>query len=80
MGASHRAQVLGGTAVATERVQQDGDPRVRLDDQLQHDVVEVRAMLPTVTAGDVDDLFRGLLIGKERCGTSVPDTDPALYL
>ena len=35
---------------------------MRLDDQLHHDVVEVRPMIPTVPSGDVADLFRGRLI------------------
>jgi hypothetical protein len=62
MGASHLANVLGITAVATERCHQDADTGVMRDEQPQHDVVEVLSMLPTLPSGDVDDRFRGLLI------------------
>jgi hypothetical protein len=62
MGAYHLANVVGITAVATKRFHQDGDTCLMLDAQLQHDLVEVRSMIPTVTAGDVYDLVRGLIV------------------
>ena len=33
-----------------------------LHDQLQHDLVQVGAMIPTITVGDVHDLFGGGLL------------------
>jgi hypothetical protein len=59
MGAYHLANVSGLTAVAPERLHQDGKTRLMLDDQRQHAVVEVRMMIPMVPSGEVDDLFRG---------------------
>jgi hypothetical protein len=62
MGAYHLANVLGITAVATERFHQDGDTGWMLDDQLPHDLVAVRSMLPAGAPGHVDDRCRGLLV------------------
>jgi len=50
------------TAIATERLHQHGNARLVLDNQLQHDLVEVRAMIATITFRDVHDVLRGRLI------------------
>jgi hypothetical protein len=62
MGAYHLAKILGITAVATERGHQDGDACLMLDDQLQHDLIEVGPMIPAIPAGDVNDVFLGLRV------------------
>ena len=62
MGANHLAKVVGITAVATEWFHQHGDTRLMLHNQRSHDLVEVRAMIPAIAAGDVHDLFHGLFV------------------
>ena len=55
------AELFGITAIATQRLHQDRDPGLMLHDQLQHHLVQVGAMIPTIAVGDVHDLFvRGL--------------------
>jgi len=47
--------------IATERLHQHRNTGLVLHDQLQHDLIEVRAMIPTIAVGDVHDLLvRGL--------------------
>ena len=62
VGTDFLAKRLDITAVATERLHQEGDPCLMLDDQLQHDLIEVRPMISAVPAGDVHDLLLQLLI------------------
>jgi hypothetical protein len=49
-------------AVATERFHQDGNACLMLHHQLQHDVVEVRPMIPAVTSGNVHNLVLRLFV------------------
>src|SRR5439155_18423918 len=46
----------------TERLHQDVNARLMLHNQFQHDLVEVRPMIPAVPSGDVHDLVLGLLV------------------
>ena len=62
MGMNHLAERLWITAIATERLHEYRKARLGLDDQFQHDVVEVRAMIATIALGQVNDLFRGWLV------------------
>ena len=50
MGTNHLAEVLRITAIATERLHQQGDARLMCNDQRQHDLVEVRPVLPAVAS------------------------------
>lgn len=50
------------TAMATARLHQHGNARSVFNDQLQDDLVEVRAMIATLALGDVHNLFLGLLV------------------
>jgi hypothetical protein len=50
------------TAIATEGLHQHGDTGLVFDDQIQHHLVEVRALIPTVAAGDVNDVLLRLLV------------------
>ena len=43
--------------IATQRLHEHRDPGLVLHDQLQHHLVEVGAMIPTIAMGDVHDLF-----------------------
>src|SRR4029450_737573 len=43
--------------IATQGLHQHRDTGLVLHHQLQHHLVEVRAMIPTITLGDVHDLF-----------------------
>ena len=43
--------------IATQGLHQHRDTGLVLHDQLQHHLVEVRAMIPTIALGDVHDLF-----------------------
>src|SRR2546421_6196802 len=56
------AKLFSITAIATERLHQYGDTRLVLDNELQHDLIEVRAMIPTITFRDVHDVLRGRLV------------------
>jgi hypothetical protein len=56
------AAVCRITAVATEGVHQHGKAGRVLNNEVEHDLVEVRAMIPAVALGDVDDL----LVGRRR--------------
>src|SRR6266496_4042968 len=49
-------------AIAAERLHQHGNACLVLDNQRQHDLVEVRAMIATIALGDVHNLFCGLLV------------------
>ena len=62
MGADKRTKVVGITAIAAERLHEDGDPGLVLDDQISHHLVQVGPMIPAVTPGDVHDLRIGLLV------------------
>jgi hypothetical protein len=62
MGANRLANVLGITAVATERLHHDGNACLMLHHQLQHDLVYVRPMILAVPSGDVHDPFLGLFV------------------
>ena len=59
------------TAVATEGLHQEGNARLGLDNEVEHDLVEVRAMIPAVALGDVDDL----LIGRRRAVRAAIDME-----
>ena len=58
----HLAKLLGITAIATERLHQDRDTGLMLHDQLQDDLVQVGAMIPTIAVGNVHDLLGGGLL------------------
>jgi hypothetical protein len=49
------AEVVRVTPIATGRLHQHGNPGVVFDDQVQHHLVEIWALIATVTAGDVHD-------------------------
>jgi hypothetical protein len=53
------AKRLGIVAIAAEGFHEDGNPCLMLDDQLQHDLIEVRAMVATLPLGDVHDMLSG---------------------
>jgi hypothetical protein len=53
------AERLDIVAMAAEGLHEHGNPGLRLDDQLQHDVIEVRALVATLPLGDVHDVLRG---------------------
>jgi len=55
-------EVLRVTAMATEGLHQHGDTGLVCDDQIQHHLVEVRALIPTVAAGDVHDVLLRRLV------------------
>ena len=48
---------LPSLTIATERLHQHRDTGLVLHHQLQHHLVEVRPMIPTIALGDVHDLF-----------------------
>jgi hypothetical protein len=56
------AKLFAITAIAPEGLHQHGKARLMLDKQLQHDLVEVRPMVPAVPPRAVNNLFRELLI------------------
>ena len=56
------AKLFPITAIATERLHQHGNPRLVFNDQLQHDLVEIRAMISAIALGDVHDVLRGLIV------------------
>jgi DDE superfamily endonuclease len=56
------AELLGITAVTTERLHEERNTSLVLDDQLQHHLVQVRPMIPTIAVGNVHDLVVGGLI------------------
>jgi hypothetical protein len=62
VGTDHLAKRLGIPAVATKRCHQDGDPCLMLHHELQHNLVEVRAMIATIALGGVNHLCLGLLV------------------
>ena len=53
------AEVCRITAVATEGLPEHGDAGLVLHNEVEHDLVQVRAMIPAVASRDVDDLFVG---------------------
>ena len=56
------AELVPIAAGATEWRQQHRNPRLVLDDPLEHDVVHIGALIPTIATRDVHDLFvRGLV-------------------
>ena len=57
MVADDLAKRFAITAIATQGLPQHRDTGLVLHDQLQHHLVEVRAMIPTIARGDVHDLF-----------------------
>ena len=57
-----RTALLGITAIATERRQQDRDTGLVLHKQLQHHVVESRALIATRAAGDGHNGLLRLLV------------------
>ena len=61
MLADDLTEVCRITAVATEGLHQDGNASLVLDNEIEHDLVEIRAMVPAVALGDVDDLLVGRL-------------------
>ena len=56
------AEVVRVTTIATEGLPHHGDTGLVFDDQVQHHLVEVRALIPTVAAGDVKNVFLRLLV------------------
>jgi hypothetical protein len=50
------------TAMAAQRLHEHGNPGLMLDNQCQHDVIEVGSVIPTITACEVHDLFVGSLV------------------
>ena len=56
------AEVVHITAIATEGLHQHRNASLVFDNQVQHHLVEVRPMIPTVAPGDVNDLLLGLLV------------------
>jgi hypothetical protein len=56
------ANVLGLTAMATERFHQERKARLMRHHELPHDVVHVRPMIPAIPPGDVHDLFSGCCV------------------
>jgi hypothetical protein len=58
----HLAQLVGITAMATERLHQDRETGLMLHAQLPHDWVQVGAMRPTLAVGEVHALFGGGLL------------------
>jgi hypothetical protein len=55
------AEVVRVTTISTEGLHQHGDTGLVFDYQVQHHLVEVRALIPTVAAGDVNDVLLRLL-------------------
>ena len=53
------AERLDIVALAAEGFHEHGNPCLLLDYQLQHDLIEVRAMVATLPLGDVHDVLRG---------------------
>ena len=47
------------TAIAAQRFHEHGNPRLMLDHQGQHDLIEVGPMIPNIAAREVHDLFVG---------------------
>jgi hypothetical protein len=47
------------TAIAAQWFHEHGNPRLRLDHQGQHALIEVAPMIPTLAARDVHDLCGG---------------------
>ncbi len=58
----HLAELAWITAMATEGLPQQGNARLVCDNQRQHDLLEVRAMIAPLALGDVHDRSRRLLI------------------
>ena len=56
------AELVRITAIATERLQEHGNARLVCNNQRQHDLIEVRAMIATRALGDVHNLSLGLLV------------------
>jgi hypothetical protein len=56
------ANVVGLTAIATERCHQERNARVMLPHELPHDWVQVRPMIPALPPGDVHDLCSGFFV------------------
>ena len=56
------AEVLRITAIATERLHQHRNTGLVFNNQVEHHLVEVRSLIPTIAAGDVNDVLIGLLI------------------
>ena len=65
------AALTGITALATERLHQDREPSLVLHNQLQHHLVQVGPMSPTLAVGDVHDLVGG----RGRAGIPAIDMD-----
>jgi len=56
------AEVVRVTTIATEGLHQPGETGLVFDYQVQHPLVEIRALIPPVAAGDVKDVLLRLLI------------------
>ena len=56
------AEVVRVTTIPTEGLHQHGNTGLVFDHQVQHHLVEVRALIPTVAAGDVNDVLLWLLV------------------
>jgi hypothetical protein len=55
------AKVVRVTTIPTEGLHQHGNAGVVFDYQVEHHLVEVRSLIPTVAAGDVNDVLLWLL-------------------
>lgn len=57
VGPDHLAERVGITALATERLQQHGNARLMLHNQLQHDLVEGRPMSRVLTGTGIQGMY-----------------------
>jgi hypothetical protein len=55
------AEICRITAVASEGLHQHGNAGLVLNNEIEHDLVQVRAMIPAIALSDVDDLLVGRL-------------------
>ena len=65
------AEVCRITAITTEGLQQHGNAGLVLHNEVEHDVVHVRAMIPAVAPRDVDNL----LVGRRRAVRTAVDME-----
>src|SRR5215813_5175106 len=61
MLANDLPEVARITGIATERLHQQRDASLMLHHQVQHDLIEIRAMIPAIAASNVNDVGVRLL-------------------
>jgi hypothetical protein len=61
VGGDHVSEVMDVAGMATEWLHQQRDSRLVLHKHIQHDLVEVGAMIPAIASRDVYDMGIGLL-------------------